>query len=94
MPIIPPDHGPWRTPSNQPPFVTVQRSHSGDWKVTIRPGADPADLSSALVAVPVDTVFIEAFGDVDITLIFRMIPGSPALLPPGIGDPPRIPAMR
>ncbi|ONH37486.1 hypothetical protein [Protofrankia sp. BMG5.30] len=94
MPIIPPDHGPWRTPSSQPPFVTVQRSHSGDYAVTVRPGADPVDVSSALGAVPVDTVFTEAFGDVDITLIFRAIPGTSALLPAGIGDPPRIPAMR
>ncbi|WP_371390928.1 hypothetical protein [Protofrankia sp. BMG5.30] len=94
MPIIPPAHGPWRTPSGQPPFVTVRRSHTGDWEVTVRPGADPVDVSSALVALPVDTVFTEALGDVDIILIFRMIPGSPALLPKGIGNPPVIPAMR
>ncbi|WP_131788001.1 hypothetical protein [Protofrankia symbiont of Coriaria ruscifolia] len=94
MPIIPPAHGPWRTPSDQPAFVTVRRSRSGDYAVTVRPGADPADVSSALGTVPVDTVFTESFGDVDITLIFRIIPGTPALLPTGIGNPPVIPAMR
>ncbi|WP_322756371.1 hypothetical protein [Frankia sp. Cas3] len=94
MPIIPPDHGPWRTPSGQPRFVTVRQSHAGDYEVTVRPGADPFDLTSALATVPVDAVFTEALGDVDITLIFRAIPDSPALLPVGIGHPPAIPAMR
>ncbi len=94
MPIIPPDHGPWRTPSSQPRFVTVRQSHSGDYEVTVRPGADPFDLTSALTAVPVDAVFTEALGDVDVVLIFRAIPGTPALLPTGFGNPPVIPAMR
>ncbi len=93
-PIIPPGHGPWRTPSGQPRFVTVRQSHSGDYEVTVRPGADPFDLTSALTAVPVDAVFTEALGDVDVVLIFRAIPGTPALLPAGLGHPPRIPAMR
>ncbi len=94
MPIIPPGHGRWPTPSDQPRFVTVRQSHSGDWEVTLRPGTDPVDLGSALVALPVDSVFTEACGDIDITLIFRTIPGTPAMVPAGIGNPPAIPAMR
>jgi uncharacterized repeat protein (TIGR03917 family) len=92
MPIIPPDPaGPWRTPSEPPAFVTVRQSSTGDYEVIIRPGASPVDLTSALLAVAVDTVFTDAYGDVDVLLLFRSIAGTPpALLPTGVGQPPTI----
>ncbi|WP_239348320.1 MULTISPECIES: hypothetical protein [unclassified Frankia] len=94
-PIIPPDQNPWRIPSEPPGFVTVRQSPTGDYEVILRPGASPVDLTSALLAVSVNTVFTDAYGDVDVLMLFRSISGTPpALLPAGIGNPPGMPAMR
>jgi hypothetical protein len=61
--IISPDPtGPWRTPSVPPAFVTVRQSPTGDYEVILRPGASPVDLTSALLAVSVDTVLTDAYG--------------------------------
>jgi uncharacterized repeat protein (TIGR03917 family) len=81
MSILPPAHGPWRTPSDGDDLVHVHTTRHGDREITIRPGADPADVSSAMTTLPVASFFTEAFGDVDVTLVFRTVPDDPAAVP-------------
>ncbi|WP_322748429.1 MULTISPECIES: hypothetical protein [unclassified Frankia] len=83
MPIIPPGHGPWRSPSADEPFVSMHRTNHGDYEVTVRPGADGFDLARVLVTLPMEAVFTEAFGDVETILIFRTPTGTRVPAPAG-----------
>jgi uncharacterized repeat protein (TIGR03917 family) len=81
MSILPPASGPWRTQSDGGDLVHVRTTRHGDREVTIRPGADRADVSSAMATLPVAALFAEAFGDVDVTLVFRAVPDEQAIVP-------------
>ncbi len=65
------------TPPGDHPFVSVRTQDGGDFDLTVRPGADVADLAGALDEIPGDAVFIESYGDVDAVLVFRPIPDPP-----------------
>ncbi|WP_322778939.1 hypothetical protein [Frankia sp. Cas4] len=75
-PIIPPDHGPPRDPSDGQPFVRLDTPGHGFYEMTVKPGADPFEVARTAVTIPTDAVFVEALGDVDIVLVFRAIPGA------------------
>lgn len=75
MPIF----GHWRPPSGDDPFVSVDQLGDGDHHVTVRPGADIADLAGALDEIPADAVFVEAFGDVEAVLVFHADPPAPVV---------------
>ncbi|WP_322749089.1 MULTISPECIES: hypothetical protein [unclassified Frankia] len=74
-PIIPPDHGPPRDPSDGQPFVRLDTPGYGFYEMTVKPGADPFEVARTAVTIPTDAVFVEALGDVDVVLVFRAIPG-------------------
>ncbi|WP_076843223.1 MULTISPECIES: hypothetical protein [Protofrankia] len=84
MPIIPPDLDPPRDPSDGQPFVRLDAPGHGYYEMTVKPGADPFDVARIAIAIPHSAVFVEALGDVDVVLVFRVIPGStlPATAPP------------
>ncbi len=46
-------------------------SSGGEYTVTICPADRPADVARAWAALPDGVGFAEAFGDVDVTLVFR-----------------------
>ncbi len=75
-PIIPPDHGPPRDPSDGQPFVRLDAPGHGFYEMTVKPGADPFEVARTAVMIPTDAVFVEALGDVDVVLVFRAIPGT------------------
>jgi uncharacterized repeat protein (TIGR03917 family) len=81
MDIFPPSGNPWRTPSGDADLVSVKVTRGGDREVTIRPGADAADVATALGAVPADAVFTDHYGEIDAVLVFRPIPDVPATVP-------------
>jgi uncharacterized repeat protein (TIGR03917 family) len=78
------DHGAWRTPGEDLPFVSVQPTDTGH-ELTIRPGADIGDLVAILADLPPEAFFTEHFGDVDAVLVFRIIPAAGALVPAIVG---------
>ncbi|SNQ46800.1 conserved hypothetical protein [Frankia canadensis] len=56
-------------------LVTVRRvvqPSAVEMGVTVTPDAAVEDLAAALAAMPARAVFIESFGDVDVTLVFRV----------------------
>jgi len=83
MPIFSSDgFGAWRTPGDDAPLVSAQATDTGH-ELTIRPGADVGDLVAILVDLPTDAFFTEHFGDIDVVLVFRHVPGASALVPAG-----------
>lgn len=42
-----------------------------EWAVVVRPGSDSLHLYQAVAELPAGLEFVEAFGDVEITLIYR-----------------------
>ncbi|WP_239381477.1 hypothetical protein, partial [Frankia sp. CIT1] len=74
MDIFPPASNPWRTPYGDEALACAQQNHHGDHEVTVKPGADVADLVAALGTIPTNSIFVEAYGDVDTVLLFRRIP--------------------
>ncbi|WP_139342163.1 hypothetical protein [Protofrankia sp. BMG5.30] len=46
---------------------------SGDYAVTIRPADRPTDVMRAWASLPDEVGFAEAFGDVEVTLVFRYV---------------------
>jgi uncharacterized repeat protein (TIGR03917 family) len=62
------------------------------FEITLRPGAAPDDLADRLRLIPPTMLFTEAFGDLDLVLVFRGEPGASA--PAGGLTPPRPPARR
>ncbi|WP_018635886.1 hypothetical protein [Parafrankia elaeagni] len=83
--------GAWRTPGGDSPLVATHVTHTGDHELTIRPGADVGDLVAILATLPADAFFTEHFGDVDAVLVFRQVPGLPAMVPAN-GKPSADPA--
>ncbi|WP_007508761.1 hypothetical protein [Pseudofrankia saprophytica] len=75
--------GAWRTPGDDSPLVSTQTTDTGH-ELTIRPGADVGDLVAILADLPPDAFFTEHFGDIDVVLVFRHLPGTPALVPAGV----------
>jgi uncharacterized repeat protein (TIGR03917 family) len=74
-------------PSPEPPeesiepstLVTVRRVVDPsivEIGVTVSPDAAVRDLVAALAAVPAGATFVESFGDVDVTLVFRDPPAD------------------
>ncbi|WP_131747696.1 hypothetical protein [Frankia sp. Cppng1_Ct_nod] len=57
--------------SGGPGVTAVFCSTWNTWAMTIRPDARPADLISAWASLPEGMHFVEAFGDVEVTLVFR-----------------------
>ncbi|WP_239376922.1 MULTISPECIES: hypothetical protein [unclassified Frankia] len=45
----------------------------GEYAVTIHPADRPVDVARAWAALPAGVGFAEAFGDVDVTLVFRPV---------------------
>ncbi|WP_322770368.1 hypothetical protein [Frankia sp. Cr1] len=68
--------------------VTLDRDNS---TITIYPDARPVDVMRAWAALPDGLGFAEAFGDVEVTLVFRPVdgvvagPAMPERLPFGSG---------
>ncbi|KPM54686.1 hypothetical protein ACG83_14540 [Frankia sp. R43] len=83
--------GAWRTPGGDSPLVASHTTSTGDHELTIRPGADVGDLVAILATLPADAFFTEHFGDVDAVLVFRQVPGLPAMVPAN-GNPAADPA--
>ncbi|CAO5228351.1 hypothetical protein [Frankia sp. AgKG'84/4] len=81
-------HGAWRTPGDDHPLISARADHNGDHAVILRPGADIGDLVALLTTLPPAAFFTEHFGDVDVVLIFRPVPGDPATVPAGETNPP------
>jgi len=55
-------------------LVTVRRvvhPSAVDIGVTVSPDAAVADIVAVLAAMPARAAFVESFGDVDVTLVFR-----------------------
>ncbi|MBL7489050.1 hypothetical protein I6A60_40725 [Frankia sp. AgB1.9] len=76
MSILPPDT-PTPTPPDEdgePRLVELLAYGNGTWTLTIRPGADGLDFAAALSGLPDDVCFVESFGDVEATLLFRPDP--------------------
>src|SRR5262245_59756890 len=93
MSILPPSSGPWRSPPGDPGLVHIHTTRHGDREITLRPGAAPADITTAMTALPEHSFFTEAFGDVDLVLVFRVVPDDPAAVPAVIPTgPPSAPA--
>ncbi|EFC83302.1 hypothetical protein [Parafrankia sp. EUN1f] len=83
--------GAWRTPGGDSPLVASRVTGAGDHELTIRPGADVGDLVAILATLPADAFFTEHFGDVNAVLVFRQVPGLPAMVP-ARGEPSADPA--
>ncbi|WP_261574240.1 hypothetical protein [Frankia gtarii] len=76
MTIFPPSGNPWRNPQDDEPFASIRRTAQGDHAIVLRPGADVRDLVGALRALPASAIFTDHFGDVNVTLVFRPVPGT------------------
>ncbi len=76
MDIFPPSGNPWRTPHEGQPLAFARQNQHGDYEVTVKPGADVADLVGVLGTISTSAIFAEAYGDVDTVLVFRRIPGA------------------
>ncbi|WP_322777886.1 hypothetical protein [Frankia sp. Cas4] len=64
-------------PSGLPELATVSRVERPplvDHELCVSPGAVASDVSSALVTMPADAVFVDHYGDVEVTLVFREVP--------------------
>jgi uncharacterized repeat protein (TIGR03917 family) len=83
--------GAWRTPGGDSPLVATHKTNTGDHELTIRPGADVGDLAAILANLPADAFFTEHYGDVNAVLVFRQVPGLPAMVPAN-GNPSTDPA--
>jgi uncharacterized repeat protein (TIGR03917 family) len=46
----------------------------GYYEIAIQPGADAADVSAAIDAIPLGAAFVEVYDDVDTVLIFHQTP--------------------
>ncbi|SNQ47764.1 conserved hypothetical protein [Frankia canadensis] len=58
--------------SSQPVRVaTIVHAPVVDHGLTVDPDATVAQVSAALATLPVDALFTEHFGDVEVTLVFR-----------------------
>jgi uncharacterized repeat protein (TIGR03917 family) len=78
MDIFPSSGNPWRTPREGQPLTSARQNQHGDHEVTVKPGADVAELVGVLGTIPANSIFTEAYGDVDTVLVFRRIPGPAA----------------
>ncbi|MEX5634117.1 hypothetical protein [Parafrankia sp. FMc2] len=78
MTIFPPSGNPWRDPHDDKPFAAVRRTAYGDHAIILRPGADVRDLVGVLRALPASAIFADHYGDVNVTLVFRPVPGASA----------------
>lgn len=60
-------------------LARADRRPAVDHELTLRPGASPQALADLLGDVPADACFVEHFGDVDLTVVFREVapPASP-----------------
>jgi uncharacterized repeat protein (TIGR03917 family) len=88
MPIFPTPGNPWRNPHEGRPLATVRQNQRGDYEVTLKPGADVADLADVLGTIPANAIFMGEYSDIDTVLVFRPVPGS-ASMPavPRVGGP-------
>jgi uncharacterized repeat protein (TIGR03917 family) len=50
-------------------------SDCGSWTVTVAPGADPATFAAELSQLPAQVRFVEAYGDVEVVLLFARLAG-------------------
>jgi uncharacterized repeat protein (TIGR03917 family) len=86
MPACPPPEAP-RRPAQTPPAASARRTGPGSYELTVRPGADVADVADALGAVPLDAVFVGRRVGAEAVLEFRTVP--PAAADPAFaGTPP------
>ncbi len=70
---------PDRVPSGPPDSVTVSRVEHPpfmDHELIVTAGAAASDVTSVLVTVPADAVFVDHYGDVDLMLVFREAPAN------------------
>jgi uncharacterized repeat protein (TIGR03917 family) len=81
-----------RRPRHVP--VTLSWQTGVGFEITLRPGAAPDELADRLRVIPASMVFTEAFGDVDVVLVFRGEPGAPAPAAPVAPRPDSGPARR
>jgi uncharacterized repeat protein (TIGR03917 family) len=75
MGIMPPDPGQHRDRSGQS-LVTAFRNRHGDDEVTVRPGADAANVAAAIAGLQDDAVFLDHYGDVALVMVFRPLPAG------------------
>ncbi|ONH34044.1 MULTISPECIES: hypothetical protein [Protofrankia] len=52
---------------------TRRAAGAGEYAVTVPPAARPADLLRMWATLPDDVRFVEAFGDVEVTLLFQPV---------------------
>uniref|UniRef100_UPI0035ABC5D6 hypothetical protein n=1 Tax=Frankia sp. CiP3 TaxID=2880971 RepID=UPI0035ABC5D6 len=66
-------------PSGVPGAVTVSRVERPplvDHELIVTAGAAASDVSSVLVTVPADAIFVDHYGDVDLMMVFREVPAT------------------
>lgn len=59
------------------PRVALGRWDAGGWALVVQPGSDSNELRDAVANVPAGLEFAEAYGDVEVVLVFR----APDVLP-------------
>ncbi len=60
------------------PVVALVPWGPGEWAVAVQPGSSAADLYRALEEMPAEAEFSDAFGDVDVLLVYRLPPDPPS----------------
>ncbi|WP_322748435.1 MULTISPECIES: hypothetical protein [unclassified Frankia] len=74
---------PPRAASDLPSAATGPDAGGGEYMVTIYPADRPAEVMRAWAALPDGVGFAEAFGDVDVTLVFRPVGALASAWEPG-----------
>lgn len=54
-------------------LVSLNRGQLVDYELNVAPGAAATEVAATLAAVPGGALFMDHYGDVDVTLVFRQI---------------------
>jgi uncharacterized repeat protein (TIGR03917 family) len=57
--------------------VTVREGQLVEHELVLTPGATAADVTATMILVPPTAAFVDHHGDVEVSLVFREVPGSP-----------------
>ncbi|WP_239331602.1 hypothetical protein [Frankia sp. CiP3] len=80
--LVPEPRGvPNTTPTSLAEVVTVQHGPVVEHELVLAAGATAADLTAAMILVPAQAALISFHGDVDLSLIFREMPGDSGTTP-------------